>query len=345
VLLAALIGCGRIGARDSSTITFAVPPGWLPLSHAEAMRSCPDLELRAACDIDSQRLRDAADRHSIPQRFADFRELLADVRPAVIGIATRTESRPQIIMSALQHGVRGMHIEKPLARSMDQTDTLLDALRVSRTAVTYGTTRRYMGLFANARRQIDQGAIGRVTGVTVDFDATTLMWNHPHSVDLLLFLSGRCDVARVKAECSVTATSNACVEDDPVLIGAEVTFGDGVIGTITNKPGRLVKVMGTEGSLAIHGDGAELTLSSADGSVKERVAPQRDAPSGTEIAFRHLAMQVKDDRPSALVLDAIRAGQQVLFASVYSAMTGREVDPADVPGDLTVLGRTGANYA
>ena len=42
-LRVALVGCGKMGAQPSSRIEAVLPPGWLPLSHAESITSLPDL--------------------------------------------------------------------------------------------------------------------------------------------------------------------------------------------------------------------------------------------------------------------------------------------------------------
>ena len=89
--LAAVIGCGRMGAFTSESVIRYAPPFWLPLSHAEAISSHPGLALAAMCDIDGEALARAADKYQVERRFNDPIELLDAVRPTLLGIATRTD--------------------------------------------------------------------------------------------------------------------------------------------------------------------------------------------------------------------------------------------------------------
>ena len=74
-LSAGLIGCGRIGSRTDEALRNRLPDGWLPLNHAEAIQSLPELSLTAVCDVDSEALSWAAEKYNVSNTFESPRRL------------------------------------------------------------------------------------------------------------------------------------------------------------------------------------------------------------------------------------------------------------------------------
>ena len=52
------------------------PQSWLPLSHMEALISCPDTFLASICDTDPTLLREAKDKYDVDNYFNDHLEML-----------------------------------------------------------------------------------------------------------------------------------------------------------------------------------------------------------------------------------------------------------------------------
>ena len=52
MISAAIVGCGRMGAFTSESVRTWSPDYWLPLSHADAFKLHPDIDLRGFSDID-----------------------------------------------------------------------------------------------------------------------------------------------------------------------------------------------------------------------------------------------------------------------------------------------------
>src|SRR5262245_32320722 len=112
-LRAAVIGCGRIGSRTLPELASLLPPGWLPLSHADATRCVPGLRLDALCDTNPENLKRAQQDHGVARGYSDLQALLNEIEPEILSIATRTAGRCDIIEQASRSGVRGIHLEKP----------------------------------------------------------------------------------------------------------------------------------------------------------------------------------------------------------------------------------------
>jgi len=350
---AGLIGCGRIGAQTSDSLRSRLPPGWLPLSHAEAIRSQKELDLAALCDTDAQRLAKAAETYGVARCYSDYRVLIDEARPEILSIATRTHGRVQIVAYAAEHRVKGIHVEKPFALNLADCDDALRQLRVHNVHVTYGATRRYMDIYRRAKNLIDAGEIGEVEQILIEHGRTSLLWNHPHSADLLLFFSGTAAVQSVQASCVVRNVSadGMTVDDDPVVENALVRFENGVSGVITAARGMNTRISGTKGMLTVLADGSGIEIRanrSGTGPYFLDLASVTSSVtvSGTQSCMVELANSIRSPTVPTIALDEIRAGLAILLAAVYSNLKkGRAVDLNEIPPQFTVTGRSGALYA
>ncbi|MBI4324220.1 MAG: Gfo/Idh/MocA family oxidoreductase, partial [Chloroflexi bacterium] len=306
-LKAALIGCGRIGADTPEQTRAALPKGWLPVCHAEAIVSTPGLELAAVCDTDAERAQAAARLFGVPAVYTDYQQMIRDIRPDLLAVATRTAGRCELLAFAAENGVRGIHAEKPLGRSLLECRRALQAVARHQVALSYGTTRRYMDVYRSARQMVTEGAVGDVLQITIEFGRTLLLWNHPHSVDLLLFFSGCRQIEYVQATCVLPpeGVQRHMVDADPVLENAFVRFANGINGAITAATGLNVRIAGTLGNLVVAADGSWIELAQkARPEDPYQLHQQRWEPSptqsGTQRAFSELAAAVRDHRPLSI---------------------------------------------
>lgn len=352
-LKAALIGCGKMGTQPSERIKAVLPSGWLPLSHAESMKSLPGLDLVALCDGDSERVGAAARAYGVTDVFSDHREMIAAVKPDIVSIATRTEGRCEIIRHLAANGVRGIHAEKPLGRSRSEYRSGLSSIAEHDVAFSYGTTRRFMAVYRRALELVAEGAIGAVTQVTVEFGRTWLLWNHPHTVDLMLAFAGCSEIDHVQAQCEFApeAWDGETLDADPILEFGSVRFANGVQGIITSAPGFNVRVAGESGSLAIRGNGGDLELSrpaSAEDPYQSAVEPVAVEPelSGTQTAFSELVQAVQTQGETSITAAAVQLSGDVLFSLAWSGLhEGRRTTIEAVPEDFIVTGRVGDLFA
>jgi len=350
---AAIIGCGRIGTQTDENLSSRLPHGWLPLSHADAIKAVPGLNLVAVCDVDIDRARQAADKYGVKSFFADYRELIEKVKPDIISIATRTQGRVDIIAYAASHGVKGMHIEKPLANNLIECDRALEYLKKHGVCFSYGTTRRHMEIYRKAKSIIDSGELGKIEEIAIDYSRTMLLWNHPHSVDLLLFFANSLQIDFVQAFCSIKNISDdiMTVNDDPIVENALVRFENGINGTITSARGLNIRINCSKGSLIVRADGTGIDIYK---SLNSRVSYFLDyhnikpsaCHSGTQNAISALLEQIKKGKPDIKRLTEVRIGSNILFAMVYSTLhKGQMVSLKEVPLHFTITGKHGDLYA
>ena len=352
-LRVALVGCGRIGALTPPHVRAACPPGWLPLNHAEAITTTPGLELVAVCDTDATRAEATAKEFGASQWFTDYRKLIEEVRPDLLSIATRTAGRCDIIEFAAAHGVRGIHAEKPIGRSRAECQRALRAVAAHGVKLSYGTTRRYMDSYREAKRLFGEGSFGALQQTTLEFGHSALLWTHPHSIDLAVFFSGAREVEFVQATCAIPpeAIAGHVVDADPKVDNAFIQFTNGVRATLTCAGGLHTHLAGEHGILTVGADGSWLesnrkaTPDAAYPLTHERWQPLATS-SGTQRAFSELASTVRTDGALGITTDEIALGCDIIFAIVWSSLQGgRRVKLAEVPADLTISGRSGALFA
>jgi scyllo-inositol 2-dehydrogenase (NAD+) len=350
-LRAAVIGCGRMGATTRDSVREAVPPGWLPLAHAEALDETTGFELDALCDVDPAALSAAGARYGCANLYADPDAMVRDRRPDVVTIATRTPGRADLVARLAEAGVRALHVEKPLCNNLREGTRAAAALHRYRTAFSYGTLRRYMPIYRRALEIVLAGEIGEPLQVLLAFGPGRLMWTHPHSVDLMLLLCGGASAATVRAAVEIRpgAVAGDLVDDDPLVRMAHVEFQNGMVGSITLAGGSDVTIAGTRGAVRVMADGAALIVEreGAQGGagyfLRSTIEQPRQTASGLQIALRELHAATVDGIPTSMSIDEALQGQRILFAMVLSSLQrGAAFDPAKVPPDFTVSGRSGA---
>ena len=347
-LRAAVIGCGRMGAQTTERTRKLVPPIWMPLSHTDAITSIDNMELVAVCDISADHAGRTANAYPGSTAYTDHLKMLEDVRPDIVGIATRTVGRCEIIRDCTEFGVRGIHSEKPLARSITEARVALDAMRTHNIGFTFGAIRRYMAPYKLAKDLVAAGEIGELRQIVIDHGADMLLWGHPHSVDLASYFCSGHRVARVQARLRIDpqAVSDHVLDCDPQLDMAYMEFDHGISAVITSGIGKSVRLLGTNGSIVVRGSGlaVELRKKEAGRSYESepRNLPFDDTISGTQQAFMNLSAFITEGKLTDPTFEEVEQIHRVLFAMALSELdAGRAIDPAEVPDSFFVTGRFG----
>jgi UDP-N-acetyl-2-amino-2-deoxyglucuronate dehydrogenase len=277
---AAVIGCG-----DVSVV------------HTEAIRAIDGAELVAVCDTDPDRLAAVATTYGVPG-FSDHVALLDEVRPDVVHIATPHDQHVQISIDALERGVEVIQ-EKPLAHSLSEGRRLVEAAASSGTRIGVCFQNRYNVSSQQARRLIDEGALGAIRGAyatvvwtrTADYYAARpwrgtwansgggLLINQAiHTIDLVQWLLGGVEAVQGHAAArkfdgviEVEDTAEALITHTS---GATTSF----YATLTSTGQRAVEleIFGEDATLRIGRGG--LDLDRADGTSEHW--DERQAPTG-----------------------------------------------------------------
>ncbi|MES2495413.1 MAG: Gfo/Idh/MocA family oxidoreductase [Pseudomonadota bacterium] len=349
---AAVIGCGRMGAFTSASVRTYSPSYWLPLSHADALALHPDVALKAFCDVDPQAVERAREAHDVAAGFTDLHEMLDQVRPRLLGIATRTVGRTDIIETALGRGVEALHVEKPLCNTVAELDRLEALLDRSGVHITLGTVRRHLDVYRVARGLAGSGAYGAISEIRGCFGPGALYWSHPHTVDLILYLAAGREVVGVQAHLSNVEYGDrkTRIESDPIVDFAIIMFDDGVIAHIGRALGMNVEIACERGSVTVLSDGHAIELMSFEGDnpypVREHFDGKVDLlpPQGSFGPVSQLVSCLKGDKDALLsnadIKRDIVRGQRILFAMMQSHLCNSTMiglDAVDPELDIRAL--------
>ena len=356
-LTAAVIGCGRMGARPSNRLQGAIPAGWLPISHTESIISSEQLKLIALSDVDRESLSEAGRRFGIEKLYTEYEELLAIEKCDIVSVATRTPIKSDIIKKVCASGVKGIYIEKPISNSIQECSSSLELLASNSCLVSYGVNRRFHEVYRKAKEFIQNGDIGELREVVVEFGRSPLLWTHPHSMDILQFFAGEPDKVRAELFDDSVLRNGNTVDSDPVILSAQIVFKSGVRGTISQGSGFIVRLMGSSGTMTIHGDGAFIQTSSrakhdnSDYFLEQKFYHPLSPQSATINAFDEMAKAISstisiEDYLACISPNDIENGMRMLIGCVWSHLNGsRYVDVNDTPSDLVVTGRAGELFA
>ncbi len=298
------------------------------------------------------------------RHYRDHGALLAAERPDGAIVATPNETHVAIALDCLAAGVPAI-VEKPLANTLAEAETLLAAARRTGLPVLVGHHRRHDTRVQRARALIEAGTLGRLVCVSVaaclmkpdDYFAPewrrtpgvggTFLINLIHEIDLLRYLCG--EIVSLSAYAS-SATRGLAVEDTGAitfelasgalasLVVSDTAAGPWSWDLTADDSGRFAvhdvdshRVVGTEAALTLprlevwRHDGAR------DWTVPMRMtrdATAREDPYVRQI--RHFRAVVEDGLPTHVGAVEGARNMAVMDAVRVSAETGRRVAVAPV---------------
>jgi len=335
-----------------------LPPGWLPYSHLEAIQKNIDLYRRPIfCDQNNDNLRKIQSTLGGGGYYENYEALLEQEKPDIVSIATRAKGRVEIIRSAINNGVKGFYIEKPIARSMLEVGLIKEMLLAGEAKISYGTQRRFMSLYRKVKKIIDDDLLGEVKQIHIGFGKAPLFWVHPHSIDMMFYYANSTHVESVQASLTTKNSDiNDLVEDsDPIVNYAVINFSNGIQGIISSETsisGMNVAISGEKGNIYIFSNGSKCEMHEkyffndcSYPTMKVTDISNESEMSGTYNSFRELGLSVKDNKVSPYSIDEIENAMAVLIGLYESSIRGGiKFDPKDVRKSLYITGRIGNLY-
>jgi inositol 2-dehydrogenase len=324
-----LIGLGRLGkvyARDLSS-------------------RLANTRLTAVADIDATAAKEAAATFDVPRSYTDPRELLADSNVDAIVIASPTHTHKDVVIAAAASG-KPTFCEKPLALSLEDCQTMRDAVKRSGTFFQMGFMRRFDPGYAAANRQIAEGRIGR----PVVFKATSrdpfrpsLEYANPassggilvdmgiHDFDLARWFMG--EVKTVSAIGGVLAYPEMASVGDIDNAIATLVFEDGRLGVVDlTRNGFygydiITELLGTEGTIRIGYLRETPVLTMTKNSVTHDTVPyfmERFERAYT-LQLQNFAENIQHQRPAPITIEDGIEALRVALAATEAYREGRPV--------------------
>jgi myo-inositol 2-dehydrogenase / D-chiro-inositol 1-dehydrogenase len=267
-----LLGAGRIGKV-----------------HALSFRGHPDAVLTAVFDPLKEAAEHVAAAHGATIRSAEAILDAKDIDAIIIGTPTNTHA--DFIEAAVRAG-KAVFCEKPVDLSSERIRKCLDVVKAAGLPLMIGFNRRFDPSFADLKRRIDAGAIGKVELITilsrdpgpppVDYIKVSGGLYRDmmiHDLDMARFLLG---------EEPVTVYASGSNLVDPAIGGAGDV--DTAICVLTTVSGKMVQISnsrratyGYDQRIEVHGSGGMLqagnrtattvTLANADGYGTDPALP------------------------------------------------------------------------
>jgi predicted dehydrogenase len=135
--------------------------GYTGKIHAQALLAEPRARLTAIADSQPDRLRDLPPR---VQGYANYKDLLKSDIDAV-SICLPTYLHCKVALDALACG-KHVLVEKPIAVNVEEAKCMLQAARTAARVLYVGMTHRFYPELREAKRLIDDGAIGEIVACT-----------------------------------------------------------------------------------------------------------------------------------------------------------------------------------
>ena len=145
----ALIGCGRISTN-----------------HIKAVLN-NDLELAAVCDIVPEHMEELLDKHQMKEdaaikRYTDYKEMIEQVKPKLVSIATESGLHAEIALYCIDHGIHVI-IEKPMAMSIKDADEIIRRSEEKGVKVSACHQNRFNVAVQKMRKALEDGRFGKLS--------------------------------------------------------------------------------------------------------------------------------------------------------------------------------------
>lgn len=124
-------------------------------------------ELVALMDKNPETAERLGEKYSVPY-YTDQREMLKDVECDAVYIGTPVKCHFEQAMDCLEYG-RNVFIEKPVGMNRAEGEELLNAFKKGGKQLTVGYMMKYHNLHVKAKKLIEQGKIGSVNDVRLQF--------------------------------------------------------------------------------------------------------------------------------------------------------------------------------
>jgi len=123
----------------------------------------PTVEIVAVADADEKGLKAELKKLKVETGYADYRAMLTEVKPDIVAIGPRhIDQHRDMLLAAIQAGVRGIYVEKSFCRSPAEADEIIAAADKAGTKIAIAHRNRYHPVLPVIAKLIKEDVIGRV---------------------------------------------------------------------------------------------------------------------------------------------------------------------------------------
>ncbi|MEG8058550.1 Gfo/Idh/MocA family oxidoreductase [Sphingomonas sp. 22L2VL55-3] len=317
--------------------------GKMGISHLSIAKATPGMKVVAICDS-SAMIGGMIGKYVKVPFFADYADVLAVPGLDGVIIATPTRHHDTMIRRALASGVH-VFCEKPLTLSARTSAELAQIAFDQNLAAQVGYHNRFVGTFAEVKRLIDSGTIGKIRHVHADAYGPVVLkpaaktWRSKstegggclydyaaHPINLMNWYVGK------PVFCSGAQLTKQWSEDVDDAIYANLMFAGGVSGQVSvNWADETIRKMTT--SLTLWGDGGKICVDRQEirvyigdkGTVTAGYRPKWTVRNITDLT-PHPAFYLRGEEYSAQLEGFVGAMNDPSSSYVNTFASGAETD-------------------
>ncbi len=319
----AIIGCGR-------------PGGGQARGHVRGWKSA-DCEVVALCDIahgNAVALRDDFGLTNA-RLYTDSNELLANEKLDFVSVCLWPHLHAPVVLAAAKAGVRAIHCEKPVAPRLDEARAMVQECESRGVQLTFNHQRRFLQGFQEARRLLQNGAIGELDSMEA-YCPDLFDWG-THWFDMMLGFNDQNPVDWVMAQVDwreAMAIFGVPIERFGI---AHFKCQNGVRGTLVGgrgdemENGVRVRLTGTQGMIEVgqgrtgKSDGLRLMNNSATGWQELPVQSENGGDDPYPRVMADLVRALETSQPSVLGAQNALQATELIFAAYESARLSERV--------------------
>lgn len=329
----AVIGTGRMGSVHCRNI----------------VRSIPEAELVAVCDIRLEVAQAVADELGIQRVVKDYHELLADPGIEAVMISSSTDTHAFMVKDAAEAG-KHIFCEKPLALELGKIDDALAAVGKSGVKLQVGFNRRFDKSFKKVHEIVASGDIGRpcilrITNRDPDFPSMDFLRVSGgifldlaiHDFDMLRYQVGDVDEVYAAGGVLIEEKLNEFGDIDTDVV--VLKFANGAVGTLDHSRKAVygydqrLEVFCSNGTAMANNEAEETVVKGNQSGFLSAKPPyffmQRYAPCYVD-EVREFIECVRDDKPVPVTGADGRAAVVLGYAAWKSLRENRPVKISEI---------------
>ncbi|MFC6823639.1 Gfo/Idh/MocA family protein [Halopelagius fulvigenes] len=136
-----------------------VGSGFMATTHANCYQEIPGAEIAAVASLEDDREEFAAEHAPNADTYGDAIEMMDDADLTAVDICSPTPTHQPFVEAAVDRGLN-VFCEKPLARTVEDADAIVDAVNGSDVTFMTGHVLRYFPEYVEAKKRVDAGEIG-----------------------------------------------------------------------------------------------------------------------------------------------------------------------------------------
>ena len=248
----------------------------------------PQTKIVAVADADAKGLAFEAKKLGGVKAFADYRTMLDEAKPDIAAICARhIHEHRDMIVSAIEAGVKGIYIEKPFVRTLAEADEIVKLCAEKGVCLAIAHRNRYHPVLANVKQLVAAGEIGELREVRVrgkqdqrgggldlwvlgghGFNLATLFTGSATSCEATILVEGR---PATKSDIHPGDEGVGLIVGDEVHARYETKSGipiyfDSKKGTWTTGTPFGARLIGTKGVISLQIDEEPLAILERDGT-------------------------------------------------------------------------------